>query len=77
MRFYKKKYSLNTAGNTIAGVFGSVLCIKTIGRLGMDPRSIVEFGIIDNRLLILNLVVSFVSGIIFVVFLSILKSKIR
>lgn len=76
IRLYKKKYSFNIAGNTIAGVFGSVLCIKTIGRLGIDPLSIVDSGVIDNGLLLLNLVVSFIGGTIFVVVLSTFKSKI-
>ncbi len=38
--FVLKKYSFGIIGNTIAGVFGSVFLIKSLGRLGFDPVSI-------------------------------------
>jgi len=59
-----KKYSFGIIGNTIAGVFGSVFFIKSLGRLGFDPMSILETGNVNITLFIVNSTVSFCGGII-------------
>lgn len=61
--FAFKKYSFGIVGNTIAGVFGSIFFIKSFGRLGFDPISIIKSGNIDFKLLALNLIVSLFGGI--------------
>lgn len=68
-----KKYSLGMVGNTIAGVFGSILFIKSFGRLGFDPLFILQLGNINFKLLILNLIVSFLGGITAVILINRLK----
>jgi len=70
-----KKYSFGLIGNTIAGVFGSIFLIKSFGRLGFDPKSIMQFGSVNYSLLFINLVVSFLGGVIAVILISILKNK--
>ncbi|HDZ03467.1 hypothetical protein LCGC14_0417460 [marine sediment metagenome] len=60
--FLIKKYSFGVIGNTIAGVFGSILFIKIFGRLGFNPWSIMNNGDFDGFLLLLNLVVSGIGG---------------
>jgi len=61
--FYFKKYSFGIIGNTIAGVFGSIFFIKSLGRLGFDPISILKSGNINYILFIINLMVSLLGGI--------------
>ena len=73
--FVFKNYSHGLIGNTIAGVFGSVFLIKTFGRLGFDPISIMQFGSVDLNLFILNSIVSFFGGVIAVILIH--KLKIR
>ena len=70
-----KTYSLGIIGNTIAGVFGSIFLIKSVGRLGFDPKSIIPFGDVHFDLLTLNLFVSFIGGAIAVVLIYKLKTK--
>lgn len=70
-----KKYTFGIVGNTIAGVFGSILFIKSFGRLGFDPFSIVQSGNINFKLLILNLIVAFFGGVIAVILIKKLKAK--
>ncbi|MDO5970704.1 hypothetical protein Q4Q35_12875 [Flavivirga aquimarina] len=72
-----KKYTLGIIGNTIAGVFGSVFLIKSFGRLGFDPKAIVQSGNVHIGLLILNLFVSFIGGAIAVVLIHKLKKNIN
>ena len=57
-----KKYSFGITGNTIAGVFGSILFIKSIGRLGFDANAIIESAELDIMLLTLNLSISLIGG---------------
>ena len=70
-----KVYSLGIMGNTIAGVFGSILFIKFLGRLGFDPKSILQSGHVHFGLLTLNLFVSFIGGAVAVVLIQKLKAK--
>ena len=61
---FKKKYSFGLTGNTVIGVFGSILFIKTFGRLGFNPWSIMNNGDFDGFRLALNLVVSAMGGVL-------------
>ncbi len=70
-----KKYSFGLIGNSIAGVFGSIFFIKSLGRLGFDPISIMEQGNVNYSLLILNLLVSFFGGVLALILIKKLKEK--
>lgn len=63
--YYRKKQSFGLTGNTLIGVFGSILFIKSFGRiLGFDPWSIMDDGDFDGVLLAINLVASALGGIV-------------
>jgi uncharacterized membrane protein YeaQ/YmgE (transglycosylase-associated protein family) len=62
--FLLKKYSFGIIGNTLAGVFGSILLIKSFGRLGFNPWSIMNNGNFDNFLLAINMFVSAIGGVL-------------
>jgi len=70
-----KKYSFGIIGNTIAGVFGSVFFIKSIGRLGFSPQAIMQTGTTNINLFALNAIVSFCGGVLAVFLLSKLATK--
>lgn len=72
-----KHYSLGMIGNTIAGVFGSILFVKLFGRLGFDPKSIMEGGSVDVVLFVVNSVVSFLAGGLAVVGIAKLKARMN
>lgn len=72
-----KKYSLGFIGNTMAGVFGSIFFIKTFGRLGFDPMSIMETGETNYMLFVINMLVSIVGGAIGVIAIKLIKSKLN
>ena len=57
-----KKYSFGIVGNTIAGVFGSVFLIKSFGRLGFNPQSIMQGEAFNVWLFSINCFVSFLGG---------------
>ena len=57
-----KKSTFQLTGNSILGVFGSVLLIKSLGRLGFDPVSIMQTGELNTLLWIFHLVVSLTGG---------------
>lgn len=73
----KKEYSFGQTGNTLIGVFGSILFIKTFGRLGFDPWSIMNNGDFDGIRLAINLIVSAFGGIVGLVVGKILYTKIN
>ncbi|MFK5877876.1 MAG: hypothetical protein QM478_00115 [Flavobacteriaceae bacterium] len=72
-----KKYSFGIIGNTIAGVFGSIFFIKTFGRLGFDPKSIMLLGNVNYYLFIINSIVSYFGGSIAVILIFKLKNKMN
>ena len=72
-----KRYSIGLTGNTILGVFGGILFIKSLGRLGFSPKLIMETGTVDYLLLLINFIVSFVGGGLFLVLISLLKNKLE
>lgn len=73
--YLKKKYSFGFTGNTLIGVFGSILFIKTFGRLGFDPWSIMNNGDFDGVLLAVNLIVSAIGGVIFLFLTKLIVTK--
>jgi len=75
MRLFFPKYSFGFRGNTILGVFGSAFLIKSIGRLGFDPKSIMQTGVVDFNLFFVNLLISFIGGMLLVFCVKILKNK--
>ncbi len=73
----KEKNSLGLVGNTMAGVFGSILFIKSFGRLGFDPSHIMTLGRTNWSLFFINLAVSFSAGLGSVFMLKKLKTSIE
>jgi hypothetical protein len=71
-----KKYSFGLTGNTILGVFGSIFFIKSLGRLGFDPVSIMHSGKADFLLIFINFMVSFLGGAVAVILAKILVNKV-
>ncbi|MCK0159445.1 hypothetical protein [Allomuricauda sp. F6463D] len=72
-----KKYSFGIVGNTIAGVFGSILLIKLFGRLGFNPQSIIQNGTFNKLLFAINCVVSFFGGYFAVILISKLVNRMN
>lgn len=70
-----KKYSFGVIGNTIAGVFGSILFIKFFGRLGFDPWSIMNDGDFDGFRLAINMLVSALGGVLGLVLAKMIYNK--
>ena len=71
----KPKITLGFIGNTIAGVFGSIFLIKSFGRLGFNPQSIMSSGETNYYLLMLNLSISIIGGVLAVYLGVQLKKK--
>lgn len=69
--------SFGLIGNTIAGVFGSALLIKSFGRLGFDPKAIMFSGTVDLTLFSVNMFVSFLGGGLAVLAACWLKKTIK
>ncbi|WP_055448672.1 hypothetical protein [Lacinutrix mariniflava] len=72
-----KKYSFGLIGNTIAGVFGSIFLIKTLGRFGFNPFSIMADGMFHVWLFIINCIVSLLGGALAVILIKKLKNKMN
>ncbi len=68
--FLFKKYSFDLIGNTISGVFGSILVIKSFGRLGFDPSSIMASGSTNWTLFFFNIIASFCGGALSIIFMN-------
>jgi len=62
--FHFKRYSSGIIGNTIAGVFGSILFIKVFGRLGFSPQAIMQSGNVHVLLFVINILMCFLGGAI-------------
>ena len=73
--FILKKYSFGIIGNTIAGVFGSIFLIKSFGRLGFNPLSIMENGTFNVFLFSVNCIVSFLGGVFGLIFIKFIYNK--
>ncbi len=75
--YFYKKYSFGLIGNSIAGVFGSIFFIKSFGRLGFDPISIMQQGNADALLFLINILISFFGGGIALILIKKLKVKMN
>lgn len=75
--YFNKKYSFGFTGNTLIGVFGSILFIKSFGRLGFDPWSIMEHGKFHNSLFIINFLASISGAILVLVIMKIIYKKMN
>lgn len=73
--FILKKYSFGVVGNTIAGVFGSILFIKSFGRLGFNPWSIMNDGDFDGFRFAINVLVSALGGVLGLMFAKMIYNK--
>ncbi|MGR7813956.1 hypothetical protein [Lacinutrix undariae] len=62
--FFYKKYTFGFIGNTLVGVFGSIFFIKSFGRLGFDPWSIMQNQDINIMLFSTNCMVSALGGVL-------------
>lgn len=61
--YVTKHNNLSFTANTIIGVFGSILFIKSFGRFGFTPTDIVQQHQIHYSLLLLNLVISAIGAV--------------
>jgi uncharacterized membrane protein YeaQ/YmgE (transglycosylase-associated protein family) len=75
--FIFKKYSFKLVGNSIAGVFGSIFFIKSVGRLGFNSIAIMKTGTINYSLLTINLIISFSGAIIALILLKLIYIKLN
>lgn len=75
--YVKKKYSFGFTGNTLIGVFESIFLIKSFGRLGFDPWSIMNDGDFDGLLLAINLLVSAIGGVVGLIVIKLIKNKMN
>ncbi len=73
----KWKYTMGFTGNTIAGIFGSIFFIKTLGRLGFDPISIMKSGEVNVFLFAINTLVSLFGGAIGLIAINLIKNKLN
>ena len=74
--FYKK-YSFGFIGNTLVGVFGSVFFIKSFGRLGFDPWSIMQNESFNTTLFVVNCFVSILGGVLGLVVAKLIYKKLN
>ncbi|MBF8150495.1 hypothetical protein ITJ86_11345 [Winogradskyella sp. F6397] len=75
--YFKKNYTFGFKGNTLIGVFGSILFIKLFGRLGFDPWHIMNNGDFDGFRLSINMLVSALGGILGLVFAKMIYKKLN
>ncbi|WP_282068143.1 hypothetical protein [Olleya namhaensis] len=74
--FYKK-YSFGFIGNTLVGVFGSIFLIKSLGRLGFDPWSIMQNESFNIPLFVVNCFVSILGGVLGLVVAKLIYKKLN
>ncbi|MEM5565457.1 hypothetical protein WNY78_10095 [Psychroserpens sp. AS72] len=74
---FNKKYSFGFTGNTLVGVFGSIFLIKTLGRLGFDPWSIMQDDIFHSRLFLINCLISILGGVLGLLLIKYLDNKMN
>jgi hypothetical protein len=72
-----KKYSFGVVGNTIGGVFSSILLIKSFGRLGFNPWFIMQNGTFHSSLFIINCIVSFLGGALGLIIIKMTANKMN
>lgn len=69
------KYSFKFIGNTIIGVFGSIFFVKMFGRLGFSIKQVVSSNHV-NSLFAINIIVSIIGGILFLILLKKVTNKL-
>ncbi len=72
-----KKHSFGIVGNTIAGVFGSIFLIKSFGRLGFNPQSIIQDETFNGLLFSINCIVSFLGGALGLILIKIISRRMN
>ena len=72
--YVKKKFSFGFTGNTL---IGSIFLIKSFGRLGFDPWSIMNNGDFDAFRLVINMIVSALGGIMGLVLVKYIYRKMN
>ncbi|WP_452226178.1 hypothetical protein [Lacinutrix cladophorae] len=75
--YFKKQYSFGFTGNTLVGVFGSIFFIKSFGRLGFDPWSIMHNETFHSFPFFINCLVSILGGILGLLFITYLDNKMN
>ncbi|APZ45353.1 hypothetical protein BW723_03120 [Polaribacter reichenbachii] len=75
--YFKKKYSFGFTGNTLIGVFGSILFIKLFGRLGFNPWYIIQNESFHIWLFIINCIVSFLGGVLGLISIKMIYNKMN
>ena len=75
--YLNKKYSFQFIGNTLIGVFGSIFLIKSFGRLGFDPWSIMQNETFNGWLFLINCFVSILGGVFGLIFMKFLDNKMN
>jgi hypothetical protein len=75
--YFKKQYSFGFTGNTLVGVFGSIFLIKSFGRLGFDPWTIMQNGTFHISLFIINCMVSTLGGVLGLIVVKFIYNKLN
>lgn len=75
--YFKKQYSFGFTGNTLVGVFGSIFLIKSFGRLGFDPWTIMQNGTFHISLFIINCMVSALGGVLGLIVVKFIYNKLN
>jgi len=75
--YFNKKHTFGFTGNTLTGVFGSIFLIKSFGRLGFDPWSIMQDGTFHSALFIINCLVSILGGILGLIVVKFITQKLK
>ena len=68
--YFHRNSSFGFTGNTLVGVFGGIFFVKTFGRLGFDPWSIMANGTFHSSLFIINCLVSALGGVLGLLFIK-------
>ncbi|RLJ61203.1 hypothetical protein CLV86_2717 [Lacinutrix venerupis] len=75
--YLNNKYTFGFKGNTLIGVFGSILIIKIFGRLGFNPWFIMNNGDFNGILLIINIIFSAIGGILGLIIFKTVYKKLN
>ena len=75
--YFKTEYSFGFTGDTLIGVFGSILLIKSFGRLGFDAWAIMDHGTFHPWLFALNMAVSAIGGSLGLILTKLIMNKVN
>ncbi|ANW95610.1 hypothetical protein AXE80_04660 [Wenyingzhuangia fucanilytica] len=73
--YFSNSKDFGITGNTILGVFGSILFIKSFSRLGFSPSDIMQYHELNIGLFSINILVSALGGILFFLLVKYLYQK--